>query len=329
MTNAQTGAGTGSDSPEGRPQPCADCDPELLDHLKCKAVGIQAQADYNKDHKDALTEARTQYDGARSAYTSARSEAKPDVEDLGKQLNQVIDQLRCLVDDERKIRLLDEAFWRVERRLRDCDPRQGCTFHDNCDFDDTVRDCRPEDIASAIADIERRTAAAADAFTKLIAEPADLKNRVAALKTETADIVSKMASDSRSVDFKALYAAALVARDHQATIWLGFAHVNAYVDCLCRALTCQIKGYAAVSELKRKQAVEQCHEDQKKAACKRLEDHTADEVYAEYLRLKHDHDHDHDHHRDHDHDHDHDRDRDRDRERESGGRYGYEERGRS
>ena len=246
MTSAQTEAGTGSESPEGRPQPCADCDPELLDHLKCRAVGIQAQADYNKTHEDALIQARTQYDGARSAYTSARAAAKPDVVDLGKQLNQVIEQLRCLVDDESKIQLLDQAFWRIQERLRKCDPKQGCTFHDDCDFDDMVRDCRPEDNASAIADIERRTAAAATVFTELIAEPANLTKRVADLKTETAAIVSKMASDSRTVDFKMLYAAALVARDHEQTIWRGFENVNAYIDCLCRTLTCQIKGYDAV-----------------------------------------------------------------------------------
>lgn len=319
MTSAQTGAGTGSDSPEGRPQPCADCDPELLDNLKCKAVGIQAQADYNKAHEDALTQARTQYDGARGAYTSARSAARPNVEELGKQLNQVVDQLKCLVDDERKIRLLDEAFWRVERRLRECDPKQGCTFYDDCDFDDVVQDCRPEDIASAIADIERRTAAAADAFTKLIAEPADLTKRVADLTTEVAAIVSKMASDSRSVDFKMLYAAALVARYHEQTIWRGFEDVNAYVDCLCRTLTCQIKGYEAVSELVRQQAVQQCHAEQKKTRCKHLEDNTADEVYAVYLRLKHEQRRDGDRHGN--------RDDDQNRERESGSRYSHEERG--
>jgi hypothetical protein len=300
-------------------------------------VGIQAQADYNKAHQDALTQARTQYDGARSAYGSARSAAKPDVDDLGKQLNQVIDQLRCLVDNDDKIRLLDRAFSIVEGRLRACDPKQGCTFDDDCDFDDVVQDCRPEDIGSVMADIERRTAAAAAVFADLIAEPVNLAKRVADLKTETAAIVSKMASDSRTVDFEMLYAAALVARDHQENIWRGFEHVNAYVECLCRTLTCQIKGYAAVSDLVRQQAVHECHQDRKAAACQQLEDQTADEVYAEYIRLKSEprrdegesgrrDDRDD---RDRDRDPDRDRDRDRDREHEPGGRPGYEGRGRS
>jgi hypothetical protein len=342
MTSAQTGTGAGSDSPEGRSTPCADCDPDLLDRLKCRAVGIQAQADYNKTHEDALTKARTQYDGARSAYSAARSTARPDVDDLRKQLAQVIDQLKCLVDNEYRIRLLDRAFSHVERRLRACDPNEGCAFDDDCDFDDSVRDCRPEDVASTIADIERRTAAAAMVFTDLIAEPVNLAKRVADLKTETTAIVTKMASDSRTVDFVMLYAAALVARDHLERIWRGFEHVNAYVDCLCRTLTCQIKGYAAVSDLKRQEAVDQCHQDQHAAACKKLEDHTADEVYAEYIRLRSEPHRDPEesgrrddnHHDEYGGDRGNDREerneRDRDRERESGGhRHGHEERGRS
>jgi hypothetical protein len=284
MTSPQTGAEPAS--PERGSTPGTECDPDLLDDLKCRAVGIQAQADYNKAHEDELTAARAQYDGARSAYGAARSAAQPDVDDLGKQLAQVIDQLRCLVDDESETGLLDRAFGQVELRLQECGPREGCTFTDECDFDSTVQDCRPEDIPSAIAHIERRTAAAAAVFADLIAEPVDLAKRVADLKTETESIKTKMASDSRTVDFVMLYAAALVARDHQENIWHGFAHVNAYVDCLCRTLMCQIKGYAAISELKRREAVHQCHQERHAAACTRLHEHTADEVYAEYLRLQ-------------------------------------------
>jgi len=284
MISAQTGAG--AVGTEGRGTPCADCDPDLLDHLKCRGKGIQAQADYNKAHEDAMSQARTKYDGARSTYGTARSAARPDVDDLRKQLTQVIDQLKCLVDNEYQIRLLDQAFRQVERRLRKCDPNEGCTFNDDCDFDDAVRDCKPEDVAAVIADIERRAAAAAVVFEDLIAEPTNLSKRVADLKAEVDAIVTKMASDSRSVDFLTLYAAALVARDHLDAIWRGFENVNAYVDCLCRTLTCQIKGYAAVSQLKGLEAVEQCHRDQEAAACQLLQKQTADEVIAEYIRLK-------------------------------------------
>src|SRR6266702_1054832 len=96
MTSAQSGAGPAGagpapDGPENDQTPCADCDPGLLDHLKCRAAGIQAQADYNKEHEADLTKARADFDGARSAYGAARSAAQPDVDDLRKQLAQLID----------------------------------------------------------------------------------------------------------------------------------------------------------------------------------------------------------------------------------------------
>jgi len=285
MTSAATGSGP--DGPEDRHTGCADCDPGLLDHLKCRAKGIQAQADYNKAHETELDDARKLYDSARSSYNEARKAARPDEDDLGKQLNQMIDQLACLVDEPNKIRLLKRAFGHVQHRLRRCYPSRGCEFTDDCDFDRTVDDCAPDAVAATIADIERRTAAAKATFADLIAEPVEAAKRLAKLKTEVAEIGTQMASDSRRVNFKELYAAALVARDHLETLWRGFANVNAYVDCLCRALTCQIKGYAAISQLKGKEAVHKCHREQDLAACVKLRDHTTDEVMAEYIRLKH------------------------------------------
>jgi hypothetical protein len=282
-----TSAETGPDGPEDRHTGCADCDPGLLDHLKCRAKGIQAQADYNKAHETELDEARKQYDSARGGYNAARKAGRPDEDDLRKQLDQMVDQLTCLVDEPSKIRLLNRAFHHVQHRLRECYPSRGCQFDDDCDFDQAVDGCGPDDVAATIADIERRTAAAKATFVDLIAEPVNAPKRLADLKTEVADISTQMASDSRRVNFKELYAAALVARDHLETLWRGFANVNAYVDCLCRALTCQIKGYAAISQLKGKAAVHQCHRDQDAAACVKLRDHTTDEVMAEYIRLKH------------------------------------------
>lgn len=281
MTSAYADAET--DKTEGHGSPCAGCDPDRLDDLKCKAQGIQAQANYNKAHEDALTQAQSQYDGARSAYNTAWSAARPTVRDLRKQLEQVIDQLKCLVNDPGKIRLLDKAFWIVERKLRDCYPNAGCTFDDDCDFDDKVSKCEAHDIAGVIADIERRVVLAVAAFDELIKEPASLDKRVKDLAAEVAEIVNRMPKDGEL--FENLYAAALVAQDHLNTVWNGFSDVNDYMDCLCRALTCQVNGYAAVSELKRKEAKHQCHLDRKKKACEHLRDHTGDEVIAEFIRL--------------------------------------------
>lgn len=283
--SADTEPEEGRRRPEGREKPYSASDLDrALDQLVCRAKGIQAQADYHRAHEDALTQARSQYDGARSAYGAARDAVQPAVEDLRKQRAEMVDRLTYMVDDY-KTRLVGEAFSRVQRSLRECDPNEGCTFDDDCDFDKTVRDCQLLDTATVIADIERRISGAAAMFADLIAEPANLARRMEDLKTEVADITTKMASDLGTDDVAALYADALIAGDHLETIWRGFENVNAYMDCLSWTLICQSKGYAAVSELKGRQAVRQCHQDQKAVACQRVRDHTRDEVIAEYIGL--------------------------------------------
>jgi hypothetical protein len=46
-----------------------------------------------------------------------------------------------------------------------------------------------------------------------------------------------------------------------------------------------IKGHAAIGELTRQAAVNQCYRESWKAACKHLRDNTVEEVLAEYLRV--------------------------------------------
>jgi hypothetical protein len=290
MASPEQGPEASYKGPDEDKRPCPDCDPGLLDELKCRAMGIQAQAEYNALKMEELTKARTQFDAARSAYSAARTAATPTVQDLRQQLGQVIDQLKCLVDDSYEIELLDRAFAKVKERLYDCDPKSGCYFEDDCDFDEDVRDPKPEDIAGKIADIDRRTQAAKAAFDDLILEPTNLPKRVSDLQAEVNEIVTQMAADPRTVDFKQLYAAALVAQLHLVDIWRGFEHVNAYVDCLCQTLTCQLKGHTAISVLKYREAVDKCHRESAEARCQQLREHTTDEVMAEYIRIRSSHD---------------------------------------
>ena len=285
MTSPVQQPEAGYQAPDEDQGPYPDCDPSLLDDLKCQAKGIQAQAEYNAQKMEELTQARTQFDSARSAYSAARTAAAPTVQELRHQLAQVIDQLKCLVDDDREIRLLDRAYAAIKERLEECGDTSGCYFQDDCEFGD-VRECPPEDIAGKIAEIDRRTQAAKAAFTDLIAEPTNLPKRVTDLQAEVNAIVASMAADPRTVDFKQLYAAALVARRHLAAIWRGFEHVNAYVDCLCQALTCQLKGHTAISVLKGRAAVYECHREADEARCEHLRKQTVDEVMAEYIRLR-------------------------------------------
>lgn len=281
-----------NDSPRGRDEDppderggCRECDPRLLDHLKCQAKGIKAQSDYNDATLKQLDDDRTAYDDAQSAYNKARKDAKPVVERLRLTLDGLIDQLDCLVQNSRKIAWLNEAYGKVESELRRCYPCEGCTVDDDdCDFDDEVESCRDDDLETLIARITLRTAAAQTAFNDLKAEATEIPNR----KTKLQDDVDKVEADMKvaGADFIALYAAALVARGDLKAIYRGFENVNDYMDCLCRALMCVLTGHEAIGRLKGKQAVRQCHEDRRKERCERLKTQTAEEVIVEYLKLK-------------------------------------------
>jgi hypothetical protein len=285
MTSPANATEATQEAPAERPAPTPDCDPDLLDDLKCKAQGVAAQAAYNAAHMDALSQARTAYDAARAAYGTARSAAVPTVAEIRHQLTQIIDQLQCLINDRHEVDCLDRAWDAVVERLRECGDKSGCYFTDDCDFDDDVEDCPPEDVPGRIAEIQRRTEAAERAFADLIQEPTALPGRVAALKTEVAGIATAMAGDAKTTDFKRLYASALVAWRKLSAIWRGFEHTNAYVDCLCRALTCQLKGHTAIAILTGVAAVHACRQQAVEQGCQRLRDNTVDEVMAEYIRI--------------------------------------------
>jgi hypothetical protein len=373
MTDAERRSGRGDKDHER----CPCCDPGLLDDLKCKAKGIEAQAKYNADNQQKLDDARTAFEAARAAYSKARGEAEPEVAAARRELEELRDRIRCQLDHE-ELECLDRAFGRVVERLDRCGHERGCCCDEDCDYDDDVRDCDPDDVPGRLAVIKYRTKEAADCFWDLIGEhtvvpepapapspapspapaaaaapasaagaaaapaagatdsspPADaaLPARVKALQAEI-EAISQATGDGSWKPSK-LYAALLVARRHLHNVWRGFANVNEYMECLCRALTCLIEGHAAIGELTRQAAVNQCHRDCWKAGCKYLAENTVAEVLAEYLRVcaeddecepdrdrEEDRDRHRDRHRDRDRDrrrdrHDRDDDRDRDRDRD-------------
>ena len=157
--------------------------------------------------------------------------------------------------------------------------------------------------APAAADAGAPAAAAADQSPP--PDPA-LPARVKALQGEI-QAITQAAADG-SWEPSKLYAALLVARRHRHNVWRGFANDNEYMECLCRALTCMIKGHAAIGELTRQAAVNQCHRDCWKTGCKHLGENTMAEVLAEYLRVCAE-----DDEREPGRDRDRDKDRDRDR----------------
>jgi hypothetical protein len=285
MTTSAQPTDGGEQATDYRPRPAPNCDPDLVDDFTCAAKGVQAQATYNAAHLDALDKARTQYKGARKAYSTAGDAAKPIVADAKKQLGKIIEQLECLIDDAVSVRHLDRACETVEQRLEACGDQSGCYCGSDCDFDVEVADVPADQLPATIADIQRRTKEFEDCFADLIEEPTSLTARVTAALAEVTDIATKISGNAETTDFRRLYAAALVTRRHLAAVWRGFADVNAFVDCLCQTLTCMLKGHAAIGELQRRAAVEQCHREAEATACTLLRTNTVDEVIAEYLNL--------------------------------------------
>jgi hypothetical protein len=176
-----------------------------------------------------------------------------------------------------------------------------------------VADAAPASVAAAAAATAPIAAAvpvpATAAPTPQPQREAALPARVKSLRAEI-EAFSKAAADEPTM----LYAALLVARRHLDNVWRGFENVNEYMDCLCRALTCMIKGHAAIGELTRQAAVNECQRDCWKAGCIYLGEHTAAEVLAEYLRIWAEDDRD--RHRDRGRDDDRERNDDREQERE-------------
>lgn len=274
--------------------PCYECDPDSLDAIKCRAKGLQARADYNNLHLEALGKAREKYDAARAAYTAARTAATPLVDQTKSDLDKLIEnRLGCLIspDEETQKRIIAKikrAFDDVQRRIQECGSKTGCYLRDDCDFDD-VGGCHPKDAPARLADITRRTARAEAAFDDLIGIPAAMPAAVTKLQGELTTIQKGVGevNDKTPLDVVIqLYAAALVAQQHATDIWRGFQNVNEFVDCVCHALTCMLRGHTAIAILTGILAVKACQRESREADCTRLRDKTADEVYAAYLRYE-------------------------------------------
>ncbi len=267
---------------------CAECDPEIVDRLKCKAEGIKAQAAYNAAHLPDLT-ARTKYDEARADYRDARHTVALDVQDIRHQIKHLIERIKCLIKQEHVVECLDDAYCKVTDQLRKCGDTEGCCIDDDCEFDTDLCDVPPYKIDKVLArwitDYQRRADAAKECFNELIQEPGRLITRVAARKAEVAGITNDLAGDPASTDLKELYARTLVARKHVHDVWLGFEHTNEFVECLCRALMCWSKGSSVIAVLIGEQAVRRCHELARKARCDYFKEHTVKEILAVYDKI--------------------------------------------
>ena len=263
---------------------CDECDPGLIDELKCEAQGIAARAAYNAEIQPDLETARGQYDTTRKAYREARSGAALQVQDLRHQIKHLIERIRCLIKQERVVECIDEAYEIICAQLEECGTAGGCCADPDCDFDKT---CPEEyrELVRRIADYEAHLDKDKACFNSLVGEPAALTARVAAYKTDVDNVSAALQADPATTDLKRVYASALVAQKHLRAVWNGFPETRDFIDCLCRALTCWTKAADAVSVLMGIKAVKDCHRDARAAHCEKLADSTVDEILLEYERI--------------------------------------------
>ncbi|MFJ3204914.1 hypothetical protein [Streptomyces sp. NPDC086989] len=262
------------------------CDPGAVDALACIAAGIQRRAEVTQEHLPQLREFQDKFNSARTEYTKARLAARTDLDEAAATLAEVREQIRCRVTHEQR-HCLQQAVDEVFEDIRRCTGGWGCCVDDcGCAFDDTVG---PDDtVATLSARIARYTAdtlAAAACFTGLDGELTALPERAAKIKTDAAQLLADVCDAVLGKDVVRLYARLLVLLRRITEAWRGFATVSAFVDCLCRALLCVLRGWQAIAVLEGARAELLCKEETRRKACERKQRETVEEVMAEYARL--------------------------------------------
>lgn len=285
-----TEAATTSHSARKRCRPTTEggCPPSsTIDDRKCRDRGLKERLDYSNGHAEALETAGRTYDEARTAYREKRHEAALKVQDMKHQVKHIIERIKCLIEQDRVVLCLDDAFDQVCKQLDCCEVDGGC-----CAVDFTFETKPPADtekgdrkLARRIVRYEAEIAKAKDCFDRLAGEPAALEARVADVKKDIDEILAALADDAAKVDLKKQYARARVAKRKLSRVWNGFDDTTAYVDCLCKALKTWSDGVHAVAKLVGVKAVRTCAQEAEKAWCDALIGGPVAEILAVYDRL--------------------------------------------
>jgi hypothetical protein len=261
---------------------CGDCDPQRIDDLKCEAAGVAAQAAYNAVYQAAIADAQAKYNDTRNSYRSTRSDVALDVQDMRHQVKRVIDRIKCLIQRERIIDCLDDAWCDVRHDLKECWKGGCCVSDEDCVFDTCDESLDEKALNALIAKYTEHADRAHQCFDALTGEPAALAQRVRDRKADLDALLATLAANDASTDLKLVYATALVLQYNLSIVWNGFKETKHFVECLCRSLQCWTEASAAIAVLKGRLAVLECKAQAAADHCTYLQTHTVEEILAVY-----------------------------------------------
>ncbi|WP_018353256.1 hypothetical protein [Longispora albida] len=283
--------------PEKPPETgCGDCQPGLIDCLRCRTQAIARQAEYNATAQPELEAAQKAYEEARRAYRAKRRDVSLEVQDLRHENKRLLDRLRCLIKQESVVRCLDDAWCEIAGELDTCTGTPICCSEKvtpapevpDVDWDcgaPLLTDDEYEALEAGATAHRNRADKFKACFESLVKEPEELGKRVQEIRAAIDAITAGLAADSATVDLKELYAKALVARRHLRLVWNGFNEAKDYADCLCRTLTCWSSASAAISKLLGRLAFEECRRAADQARCEELRKNTVDQILTRYEKL--------------------------------------------
>lgn len=274
------------DTKDDKPQSgqCAPCDLEGIDNLVCTAARFQRQAEVISGVAGDLATYRTQYDGAKKAYSSARDASDTEISTIRAELDSLYEQLHCRLPDDKR-ECLEKARDDVFTEIDECTGPLGCCVGP-CTFDDTVSDA--DDVTSLTARIQQyrdATTSNTACYVALIGEPTALAARVAEVKSEVTALSGAVAGGGDATLVVRWYARWLIAdkRLEPNRIGNGFASVSTYMDCLCTALKCVSAAWPVIAVLEGAKAELACQDEAKAKACQQKIADTLDSILDTYL----------------------------------------------
>lgn len=280
-TETESGTSTNGTSTSGE---CAGCD---VGGLACSTEMYKRQAEVAEESTTKLEGYQAKFDSARAGYTKARADAKADVDAAAKKLADIHDTLKCVLDKPERS-CLKTSLETVTAAIKECAGTTGGCCVGECSYPtEPTEGETASSLAGVIAQYRKEAEKNQACFDSLITLLTSIPAAIAELKAAVAQLDADVKAEGDK-DLVRLFARYLVLRSRIEGDGLfgGFASVNAYVDCLCKAMQCSYAAWQAVIELEGRKARLDCEERARTAECQRKQRDILEDILCEYEKCK-------------------------------------------